>query len=524
MSQSTPLSSSNINLLPPVDAPLSPIQRLAPETLSDIFSYAVDVNTFEAGSGAGSISEATLLTQVCSSWRRVAIDTAEIWAPISVKVDFRQSPSEGVVDAIQDHLLRSKCSPLSLQISVIFPNHGSEVYSLESPILDLLLPFLARCRSLHYTLPPTFTWIYASHLEKAFQAGFPSLKTLHIDFAPVSTDFDPQFSPKIPRVLRNFSSSSPNLQNLICTHNHFECDADDDLRFFKSSFQHITSLQLQTNAFGAEFVLQCCPSLVSADFILTGDSNWRVFDGMEIGDQLPPPHPSLRKLSIHFGQNQPEVTFMKPILALLTCPGLESLTLSSSGHRVLHETTQPGVSGIVKQFLVRSKITETMETLEVRGIVLANLVQLLEMMPKLRYLVIEELADSKTGSNAMVTESFMAALALSPSLYNIRKISIIAHQYWENRVLQRWIIALMTRVSAPVLISIELLQIQCPSVNVWRLAGELKRQRKLLLTVIVPTEGGRIKYWLVDGTKVTDRLTAGWQCLGRAQYVEDVNV
>lgn len=87
---------------------LSPIRRLPPELLAEVFILCLPspgTPSFNAHNAPG------LLTQICASWRQVALSEQRLWSSITVSLS---SQSSGV--ACRTWLSRSMSSPLSIYV------------------------------------------------------------------------------------------------------------------------------------------------------------------------------------------------------------------------------------------------------------------------------------------------------------------------------------------------------------------------------------------------------------------------
>ncbi|KAG7087862.1 hypothetical protein E1B28_013800 [Marasmius oreades] len=98
------------------DLRASPIFRLPPEVLSLIFIFVVKMNRFGGrGKPFGRGEEASFLTEICSKWTSIALDTPEIWACILIKPCHEHNTGLDR-DRLRACLARAKSFPLSVEV------------------------------------------------------------------------------------------------------------------------------------------------------------------------------------------------------------------------------------------------------------------------------------------------------------------------------------------------------------------------------------------------------------------------
>lgn len=128
---------------------LSPIRRLSPELLQQIFAWCLpsDRNPIMHSSEAP-----LLLGRVCIGWRRIVYETAELWAAIHVVIPSSENAMQSPIrcEAMKEWLDRSGECPLSISIYAHCPPGDT------SSILDALIPFCRRWRSLKMEI--TIEW------------------------------------------------------------------------------------------------------------------------------------------------------------------------------------------------------------------------------------------------------------------------------------------------------------------------------------------------------------------------------
>ncbi|KAJ7593486.1 hypothetical protein C8J56DRAFT_499048 [Mycena floridula] len=92
---------------------ISPVRRLPPEILGQIFLLVCSANRFD---WHGISIPGLILAQVCSHWRLVCFDTREIWATITIDMP---NYSQGVRQAVRFLLETSDPYPISLAIDCL---------------------------------------------------------------------------------------------------------------------------------------------------------------------------------------------------------------------------------------------------------------------------------------------------------------------------------------------------------------------------------------------------------------------
>ncbi|KAF7353643.1 hypothetical protein MVEN_01049000 [Mycena venus] len=135
---------------------LSPMRNLPPEVLQHIFIMAVpsDRNPVMHSSEAP-----VLLGRVCSSWRRIAFATPQLWASIHVvtpQVDYSESaisPGEIRRMAMEEWLARSGACPLSISIWVSRAAWGAAAAAAASPFVETILPLANRWKDIELRVP-----------------------------------------------------------------------------------------------------------------------------------------------------------------------------------------------------------------------------------------------------------------------------------------------------------------------------------------------------------------------------------
>ncbi|KAJ7623945.1 hypothetical protein DFH06DRAFT_1340268 [Mycena polygramma] len=119
-----------------------PILTLPNEITSEIFMHFVPAYP-DFPQLVGLLSP-TLLTQICQSWRDIALTTPKLWSVIS-SFDKQHSPSGWELPIFELWLQRSRCCPLSIRL-------GTDTTWANSISLDAVVPHRARWKYLKVIL------------------------------------------------------------------------------------------------------------------------------------------------------------------------------------------------------------------------------------------------------------------------------------------------------------------------------------------------------------------------------------
>ncbi|KAJ7023844.1 hypothetical protein C8F04DRAFT_1133442 [Mycena alexandri] len=125
-------------------APLSPLRRMPPEVLGEIFSWTMSPVLDRLRRGRIDTSRSPwLLTQICSAWRRVAVSTPSLWSQVTI--DYPESANNSSrysLSLVEAQLERSN------KLTVYF--YGSEELDPSSQIqmFELLLQHASRWEGL----------------------------------------------------------------------------------------------------------------------------------------------------------------------------------------------------------------------------------------------------------------------------------------------------------------------------------------------------------------------------------------
>lgn len=146
-------------------AALSPCRRLPPELVSEIFLYVKERTWFSHGSPRPCLS----LSQICSAWREVAINTAGLWTNIQIGYQQKRFPKKLLL--LQMFFERTGEFPLSLGISTGVENLGSH----EDLMMNILTPYFTRMQYLTMAAP----YSCFAKIASLPPDSFPLLESFH---------------------------------------------------------------------------------------------------------------------------------------------------------------------------------------------------------------------------------------------------------------------------------------------------------------------------------------------------------
>ncbi|KAJ3844243.1 hypothetical protein F5878DRAFT_720840 [Lentinula raphanica] len=126
---------------------LAPIRRLPFELLSSIFQEFCLLDQSTRCASRRSVKAQITLSQVCFTWRKVALGTPRFWREIDVNLRRASSNSMREIQMVPSWLKRS--GALSLDVSMVLHRRN---YQSSIDVFNQLLPFCDRIRSLTLTL------------------------------------------------------------------------------------------------------------------------------------------------------------------------------------------------------------------------------------------------------------------------------------------------------------------------------------------------------------------------------------
>ncbi|KAL0568564.1 hypothetical protein V5O48_013419 [Marasmius crinis-equi] len=325
---------------------LAPIRRLPPEVLSRIFIFLVEENNFYSEEVEQSHSEASQIGLVCTYWRKVSLDTPEIWGRLRVEVEFDNPPPPVMAERLVLHIQRAREFPLELQLHVI--DSGGNACpdtrtwdEITMPILQVLDPFTHHVRNLELVV----IWEGSLSSECLFSivpTRFSALRSLSIRFY---NEMDWGYSSFVlldksetASMIEDLEDGCPSLQSFSFVHAYNCGGTMTGLEPIFNISQRLTELRVRVHAIIPLFALRALPNLSSAHFILSLNAEWEeAVDSPESGVVYG--HIKLQHLSIDFNDDN---TVEKPTTAFialckifrgLQCPSLLSLSIEASGIR-----------------------------------------------------------------------------------------------------------------------------------------------------------------------------------------------
>ncbi|KAF8206198.1 hypothetical protein K438DRAFT_1963283 [Mycena galopus ATCC 62051] len=215
---------------------LSPIRRLPPEVLGEIFVQCIPRAEFIQ---AAVKRHPLLLTQISSNWRSVALATPALWTSIKVKLSTTSCLPK--LDLIKTWIARSGSCPLSFYIEEsIQKDYYDEGMLTSAAVLELYAPHYHRWRNIRLQYQD---WrIETGFLKLPRDVPPQSLESLHLgrDFWP-ATEFD-----QLSQLL-----SAPRLR---------ECSwiSNTDLGAFHAPFPQLTTLFLERPMVAEDFMHILC--------------------------------------------------------------------------------------------------------------------------------------------------------------------------------------------------------------------------------------------------------------------------
>ncbi|KAF5353248.1 hypothetical protein D9756_008018 [Leucocoprinus leucothites] len=158
---------------------ISPIRRLHPEILQEVFKHCLPV----AHNAVMCNREAPLLLgQVCTHWRRLSTNSPELWTSLNIIV----APVFAGVQKMPPHeeisawLSRSGALPLSISLfSTYSPTTSTEkIDPIHSPYIDILDVYKSRWKSIWINIP---AHSFHTHFFSRFSASdVPLLEEIHV--------------------------------------------------------------------------------------------------------------------------------------------------------------------------------------------------------------------------------------------------------------------------------------------------------------------------------------------------------
>ncbi|KAJ7489741.1 hypothetical protein B0H11DRAFT_2229762 [Mycena galericulata] len=379
------------------------IHSLPTETLTDIFRYAVAAVTpnfwrftpppilqreFER------LANAPLLTlsQVCSRWHDIAINTPTLWSDVKVKgvLGRTRRTLEKTIRLLSTRLERSRDAPLSVSLTC-----DDDIRPPHRRIFHLLAQHSHRWES------ACLVWFRKGLDMSVLRGRLPRLKRLSIDVARLSP------------ARGDFFGIAPRLDNLCIFAPQLHSKSFDAILRRKQ----LRSLECAV-MFHWEFgdAISFLPSLpVGADFHLTINLDRRIFKShWTMPLRLPSITASISTLvcrTVEEFHPHHVSSVLEQIFASLTLPKLRQVRLGCNVY------PQLVLDWPHTQFLAlceRSDLCRCLKTLRIAEVRIAE-IDLLEVLSVLEALEHLEVGDAPGSESVLITDSFLRAMTCVPA-------------------------------------------------------------------------------------------------------------
>ncbi|KAJ7028533.1 hypothetical protein C8F04DRAFT_1119028 [Mycena alexandri] len=310
-----------------------PVGRLPTELLSEIFTLAVqatvepdlpepgvghqvgvlrhlyNTSSKKAPFGVGHpIHQALRISQICSSWRAIAIGTPALWAAGVFDVQLnRPKYSPEKLDGMKALLKRSSPLPISVSLDCQYQYAFDEdVNTITIPNVDILLTMLTTCG--RWRDLKLFQDAADALIRLGSRAGpFTALETLDLQYASEPSSGPIQLFLESPRLRRLCSTTYDQVQSNV----------------LQMPWTQLTYLDLQEPSLPrSRTILSECTNLVSATLVTR---EWDPTDGEF--DAPPTVLSFLRALKAEFYEDDNPAGGVAPFFASLFLPALETLDL-----------------------------------------------------------------------------------------------------------------------------------------------------------------------------------------------------
>ncbi|KAL0570048.1 hypothetical protein V5O48_011919 [Marasmius crinis-equi] len=353
---------------------LAPIHRLPTEILAHIFSMACDKTIWVSCSAPRVVK----LSTVCGRWRELALSTTSLWSALRIDFSFWAGRFPDLERLIRIFMDRSGGSRLRLELDF---TTLEEVEACLSSIISLLVRNCARWQTVSLELDD-FDPFVGLDLDGLVFSALQDLQ-IHIEWeAP------------LPPIFNCLFKNTPLLRSLDI--NCLEFFADEEFNLPRHQVEVLT-IRYGTSDRVLTF-LSSFPHLKALTLTRTGIAT-NHYDGHYLSSTV--------KTLTFTWDDQTEVDTTLP---RLTLPELASLTMSgnfaSSGRWPVWVQTP------FTEFMARSSCTITSLCLKWLPMTDRQVMDILELMPSLNYLEIEEYPESPP--NRITTEMFLQHLVVDP--------------------------------------------------------------------------------------------------------------
>ncbi|KAK1225060.1 hypothetical protein PQX77_012007 [Marasmius sp. AFHP31] len=371
---------------------LSPVHRLPPEVLINVFEFCCEVNTLEPLS----LPSAIRIAMVSGRWRDAVLSSPILWSSLEIPYGSWNEQLDSLTRLTVLYMKRSKICPLTLEIS--FPNDHYDLDPLA--VIEILSRSCGRWRYFTISIPDTFT---------RPELLFP---TLHGEALPLLESFHlisrPAFKAdrSAPVVINRLFGTCPSLRNLW-----MEGSIVGQPTRLGLPLSQMTRVTLEV-----AFTQVTMDSLGRMPHLRELSLSYIVKqDGMEVQHVL---SSTIETLSLS-AKAQGD---LDDVFQHLTTPSLKTLTISSyakSRATWLSKTWPSWQGSVVPDFLTRSGCSITSLCLESLPMTDTQTVSLMKLVPTLTSLRIEELGLSKAGPNKIVTATFLREFVVDQESHRI---------------------------------------------------------------------------------------------------------
>ncbi|KAJ7597760.1 hypothetical protein C8J56DRAFT_920886 [Mycena floridula] len=320
---------------------LSPIRRLPPEMLQEIFMHCLP------GSSTTSVTsrEAPLLLgRVCKTWREISISTPTLWSDIKISLpkDSCQREAEQTRDIVEQWIGRSGSTPLSISLASSAQISTSSQHAIEL-ILDLLVQSSARWRILDIRLPSTSLVA----LESVCRNQVPLLERLRI----MSADSDPPNLAPVPFLDLLHAPKLVHYAGWMVSSQE-TCVQITDLDLTGFPGRHGLGIPAEA----ALRTLRLCPNLADCRLHICHDNGFTPYEHLPARDALrnPVQLPRLRSLSLEEHQTLSTEDF----LSWMVLPALENLIDASPGPFNFTNHHHPTLRSLTLKSAPRARFTD----------------------------------------------------------------------------------------------------------------------------------------------------------------------
>ncbi|KAK7060818.1 hypothetical protein VNI00_000551 [Paramarasmius palmivorus] len=373
---------------------LSPIHRLPPEVLANIFTICgEDFNDIHPIK----MPPAVAVSLVCGRWRSVALSTPFLWS--SIRITFRNwewGQHEKVARLTETYLSRSKTSPLHLKMDITCIDDGADVDI--TPALDVLVQNSSRWRTLDIICRP---WVWQTSTLRGVRGRLSKLRHLRLS---AFSDGEDDAADDLEIINTNIFDDCPDLHSLCLMPN-----SSDALSAIVLPWHQIQNLELESSEIRtAMLFITRCPNLQRVEF------NNHNFIGMEEVDDVEVVTSSVKSLSISLYQS-PQV------FQVLTVPSLTSLEI---GHLSFVRDLRP-----IEDCIRRSSCNLTSFKLGPAPVSCKQVLSLLSLMPKLQSLHIYEWDQphlDRTQPYKIIADTFLHEFTRTSFLPQLRHLDLTA--------------------------------------------------------------------------------------------------